>query len=1057
MNTARSGAFGRQPPNNVSRTTTNNTAYKLGRDDRGQDPFYHPNDRDEQILVQFDGDMGDAVTEQREREAQVAFRRAASKRNSRSYAARVSRQKSRRRDILSRQTKPGITVDTSFTRHRGNAPHQVFPQGDERSGGLSRKHSWFSVGRASTKNRGLGITKGTPQPEAGHRGKPSIDQSEPTTAASLTPGSKSWQDISPWDRRIPIGISVPTDSISDFSSFQGGRQRAGSEATLVTPSIIITPAAAMQSVWSPDTPFTESDYTPSIYSRNPFSTANPEVPPVPALPVGISVTSGTYKSAQDHSDPRTGHTRNDTLDSAGTAFEEDDETKRKDRIMSTSTIFEEDDTPLRGKTIDTSLALDTSTVPTPRRSQGWWTVITTPFVTTPNIATWPKNGRNGDRTPDMPMLPTQYYTSHDAPASPSTYTWSATDSASLQTSLPTAITTPDNSNVERSRVGISDKTPPTADNHRSPNHTNDLSASRTHDQTQPSNTTMDRTVTSPLSAMSASPIVSTAAIGTVLMPRQVEEQPRQININIELQDRRPIVSSQTVSTHDTSIIHHVHTSPPVSESKSAEPFTSKPNHSQQSLPIFAPPPTFAQKSSHFSSDKISRSSSPASTPDLKAPKKHRKVCDVMSFLPFGKRRHQKHQDGKEKKKRKGKCFWGCCCCLVVFILLAILIPVIVVLTRRNSDKPAPTSPPDQDVSNQWLNLPNYPPIPTGISTIAQPEAVEEESGCVAPTTLWSCALPKELQASVKPNKPDQPNFKIQITFENGTAAKLPKRAANPVSAAALVRSRLLQVRAALSPSPAPPSDAEMNFLGKTTDGNSAPFEGEDTPLFATFQDPQGSSSRQVKRADPTDPTNITSVIPPPMLSSDGTAAPANLLPFPSAQPLRLYNRGKENEYYGFYTYFDRSIFLKQINGTNRGGNPADTDGGSTKDAASMRCTYSETRFLVQIWTQSEKTKPLLQNSASNASEVFKRPGTFPYPVTITIDRHGGNAAKKNLYCYQIESDGTIKNEASKRFFQFEDRAFGGVLVNGTQGRGTVTGPIDGGTGGCRCQWQNWLE
>jgi hypothetical protein len=194
-----------------------------------------------------------------------------------------------------------------------------------------------------------------------------------------------------------------------------------------------------------------------------------------------------------------------------------------------------------------------------------------------------------------------------------------------------------------------------------------------------------------------------------------------------------------------------------------------------------------------------------------------------------------------------------------------------------------------------------------------------------------------------------------------------------------------------------------------------------------------------------------------MLESDGTAAAANLLPLPSAQPLRLYNRGMDNEHYGFYTYFDRSIFLKQINGTNRGGNPADTDGGSSKDAAKLRCTYSQTRFLVQIWTRSKESKPLLQKSASGSTDAFKRPGTFPYPVTVTIDRHGGDPAKKNLYCYEMEDDGTIKNQESKKSFQFEDRAFGGTLVKGTQGQGSVSGSIDGGTGGCRCQWQNWLN
>jgi hypothetical protein len=249
----------------------------------------------------------------------------------------------------------------------------------------------------------------------------------------------------------------------------------------------------------------------------------------------------------------------------------------------------------------------------------------------------------------------------------------------------------------------------------------------------------------------------------------------------------------------------------------------------------------------------------------------------------------------------------------------------------------------------------------------------------------------------------------------------------------------------------------MSFLGQTTDGNSAPFEGESTGLFITLQDPKASASRLTKRVDANDPTNITASVPPPMLASDGTAAAANLMPFPSAQPLRLYNRGKDDEHYGFYNYYDRSIFLKQINGTNRGGNPADTDGGSTKDAANLRCTYSETRFLVQIWTRSKESKPLLQRSGSDGSDVFKRPGTFPYPVTFTIDRHGGDPTKKNLYCYEMEDDGKIKNEESKKSFQFEDRAFGGNLVKGTQGQGSVTGSIDGGTGGCRCQWQNWLD
>ncbi|KAH8732701.1 hypothetical protein GQ44DRAFT_744992 [Phaeosphaeriaceae sp. PMI808] len=968
--------------------------------------------RDEDILVhfneQFDSPNDDRSAQGNrpwENETQGTARRTLTKRSSRSHLARMSRHKSRKRDLFTKQVKPGITVDTSFTRHRGREPHEVFPEDDLRSGGSIRKQSWFSAGRSSAKNKGLGITKGTPQPENTRRANASVGQSDIMTAISLTPGSKTWQEISPWDRRIPIGISVPTDSVSDFSSFNGARVRSGSEATLVTPNIVITPAEAMKSV-------------------------------IPRSHGAVAVASS--------------HNRNDTLDSNGTAFEEEEiDSKQNNRIMSTGTVFEEDETPLRERTDEAPIAIDTTLTPSQRLSNGWWNIITTPFVTTPNTAVFPPAGQSQRATPAMPSLPATYLANQEPPSNlPQSH-------AAIAGPTPVTRSTPQ-------------QNPPIIITQPTMVNTTMVASSQSHQTTS----NPERNVTSPMSAMSASPVIGTAAIGTVLMPRQIEEQPRTININIELQDRRPNMGVQTTNTNANAstlqVGQQIYTSPPAPHSDNASTAASKSNGSPQNLPVFAPPPSQAVKGSHFSYDYGSRSSSPEASAKLQKQqkKKHRKVCD-MSFLSLKKRKQQNQPDEKKEKKKKGWCFWGCCCCLVFLVLLAILIPLTVVLTRRRDDKPTvtpgtPGTPgtqpgtqqPDQTNSG-WLNLPNYPPIPTGVSTIAQPEAVEVESGCVAPTTLWSCALPKELQDSVKPNKPDQPNFRIQITYNASTAPT--KRASNPVSAGAFIRSHLLRLRALPSPAPAPPSDADRTFLGKTTDGNAVPFQGEDTPLFITLQDPKNSASRLMKRVGPNDPTNITGVIPPPMLESDGTAAAANLLPFPSAQPLRLFNRGKDNEHYGFYTYFDRSIFLKQINGTNRGGNPADTNGGSLKAAASMRCTFSETRFLVQIWTRSKTSKPLLQGSTQTGRDPTKRPGTFPYPVTVTLDRHGGNFAKKNLYCYEMESDGKIQDKDSKKSFQFEDREFGGNLVNGTQGRPSATGPIDGGSGGCRCQWQNWLN
>jgi hypothetical protein len=58
----------------------------------------------------------------------------------------------------------------------------------------------------------------------------------------------------------------------------------------------------------------------------------------------------------------------------------------------------------------------------------------------------------------------------------------------------------------------------------------------------------------------------------------------------------------------------------------------------------------------------------------------------------------------------------------------------------------------------------------------------------------------------------------------------------------------------------------------------------------------------------------------------------------------------------------------------------------------------------------------------------------------------------------METDGRILNLAQNKRFLFEDRKFGGTQVNPGGGpERNVTGPIDGGSGGCKCQWQNWLE
>lgn len=461
--------------------------------------------------------------------------------------------------------------------------------------------------------------------------------------------------------------------------------------------------------------------------------------------------------------------------------------------------------------------------------------------------------------------------------------------------------------------------------------------------------------------------------------------------------------------------------------------------------------------------------------------------------------------GREKKPMSKRKKWILIALAIGLLLMVILIMVLAMtLTRKGG--PAQTVP----VQTAWLNITGYPPIPTGISTIVQPQPVSEVSACVVPSTMWSCDLPKEEQQSLSTGAADQPNFRVEIVFQNGTngvtanASSVSRRShggshkrsyghiVNSVSAGSFIRDRLLQARNTLvgnlySPSPLPPSQEDQTFLGNTTDNTTVPFDGEFTPFFMSFLSPTKLPSRLLKRQssssanNTTDPfPNITSSIPAPNINPNGTAAAAVLLPYPSAQPLRLYNRGKSTEHYGFYTYFSKSIFLKStapIDGVSNNTSPVpdDEDGGAEEEAASVSCTWAQTRFLVQIWTnkgfvastQASDTNSTIchGNSSSftnSSANDFQAPGSFPYPVTVTLDRHGGDINSKMLYCYGIDDE--EKPIPSQKKIQLEDRSFEGTLVNpalGPFGNVNVTladggpGGIDGGSGGCGCQWKNF--
>ena len=533
--------------------------------------------------------------------------------------------------------------------------------------------------------------------------------------------------------------------------------------------------------------------------------------------------------------------------------------------------------------------------------------------------------------------------------------------------------------------------------------------------------------------------------------------------------------------------HHFHTPEAPTNDATTSVRPSQPAEPSPTLPVAR---TIPMASSHPPEE--APAPAPASTKNVDENKT--KSGFLAKLWCFG--RKPKTDDAEAKTKKKNR-RWAWLISILLLLIVIVCVLLALLLTRGGDGTP---------VQNEWLNLTGYPPMPTGISTIARPDLVKQQNQCVAPSTLWSCALPKENHGEIADNAPDQPNFRFQISFQNGTvpanmtipvqelakrALPLTRRASNPFS------------KDLFEPNPVPPSRADQIFMGNTTDNITVPFDGEKTPFFitiipsfpidpnnlnasATTTETSTKASRRLTRRQDSN-GNVTIGLPPPDILDDGSAAPANLLPispYPSAQPIKLYNRGLADEHYGFYMYYDKSIFLrstaaldKEAFSDNNGIDAADEDGGSDRNQARLRCTLSQTRFLVKIWTNPEFGAELLVRlggdgnnaTATNSATDFSRPGSFPYPATLSIDRHGGNINKKGAYCYGVDPLQVIQDDVKSLIPEL--RSVGGPglvnpapsLINSTEtgddgdgdGFSQSAGGIDGGVGGCECVWQNW--
>ncbi|KAI0537416.1 hypothetical protein GGR58DRAFT_349255 [Xylaria digitata] len=418
------------------------------------------------------------------------------------------------------------------------------------------------------------------------------------------------------------------------------------------------------------------------------------------------------------------------------------------------------------------------------------------------------------------------------------------------------------------------------------------------------------------------------------------------------------------------------------------------------------------------------------------------------------------RSGREGRKRRRMCLGILGGVIAAIILIVVL---VVVLTHRamstakpNGNHPAPDSSdvPEVPEPKYWLNLTDFPPIPTGVLTVTEPKNTKTVSGCFTddtPSTAWSCVLPKE-------NRPPNPlEFIFQIQFDNDTRAlwKLADEAADTTH-----ERRSFKTDTGFTPKPDPPSLEEMRFLGNTTDKIvSQRKEGEPTPFFISLLEstdktvgPDMITRRQgnIIGGAPDNGTggsSFSDFLPPPKLNPDGTGAPVQLFPLPVQQPVRLFDRGLPTEHYGFYTYFDKKIYM--ANSTKR--DSLDENGGVPIEDAKALVTFTQTRFLVQMWTRMGNTT--LLNSDDGSVNEPDQPSPMPYPVTIIEDMHGGDSSLKMDFSYGVLNNMGIDRKAAVGIDV--DFGFQGTLVNPRSNADYSLGGIDGGTGGCKCEWVNF--
>ena len=866
------------------------------------------------------------------------------------------------------------------------------------------------------------------------QGKSPSAASATKTLQSSATRSPNYQ-LTPGDAPIMIGISFESDTSGSPEPNNPAKNQLQSDATHKSGNDNINRQADQQpvSVWSPDTPDTASTANnfravSSIYSQAtgniiPRQQAGEIVPPVPALP-------STYKKMPQHKrliSLELG-TNNGDSDDGGTPC----------------TLFEEDGSPhWQAKNKGLGLTPDSAA----STSKGWWDHVVTPFMDS-------RFTFNSRKTRLESPSEGQNHAGHSPEC----------EDVNAKTTSPPLPSVPKASPPPIVRAPTPRRTP-----------------------TPPSNPVMQSNNPFEANPTRSSPVIGSADMYT--------EKP-QIIVTPEIPMESP---------------------PPYSSPKNANNFgrpvkyraVLPPGHPLQSLPSHFPPSPNPRSPGLAATMSSQRRPSPMTDipitptvprempaqPQMPLPNRplgtaipqehsHEARGDA-NRIERERRRHEKEEfvarkvggfwrgrgcipsrgcfgrTGPEGRKRR-RVWLGVVASIIALIILAVVLGVVL---SRPKDAPEPPS--------IWVNLTDFPPMPTGVLTVVGADNTVARSGCTEPSTIWSCSLPKEDHESVAPYEPNQPTFLMQIQWDNSTNEAWKVEDGKPPSSvsrramggAAHATSMVMGKRAdKFSPDPSPPDFQEMWFLGDTTDDVEANDKaGEPAPFYISMLSSEtGKVDNPVlaKRQTTVGDDEVQDLVPAPDLLSDGTPAPAQLLPQAVQQPVRLYDRGLSTEHYGFYTYFKRSIYVKSVNQTESDNEdvPLDEDGGCTKSEANFLVTWSETRMLVRIWTRAlGKDGSLLESDglgSIDGSEELIRPGTMPWPVTITLDTHGGKPDDKFVWLWPMDERQKLDEENPKLLPN--NLKFGGNVVNHRADGDKSLGGFDGGSGGCKCEWKNWV-